>query len=333
MQKRILLVVISILLSFTYCFTTVFANEYDTYSIKGDQQGEGENTFYSDPNLPQPLTEPDMLYIEPEPEPEPEPESVLPSPDNIKKKDELNKYIDDYIEAKLNSLPPAPETFLIASKAGFFKAASIAKGSLGSFSGGEAVKVYESSMGWTKVKWGEKTGYVLTKLINFGAYDKNAIKLEALSKLKKLSSYKTKFSGNQLNRNHNIEKACFANTKAYNPGETASFNSNTGPSNTAATGYLLAGALQNGEPISAYGGGICQVSSTIYNAVDGASGIKITARKSHSARVNYVPVGRDATVSYGGVDFKFRNDRSTPVYVDCVCDHISHTVTVTVYGL
>ena len=82
----------------------------------------------------------------------------------------------------------------------------------------------------------------------------------------------------------------------------------------AAKGYKEATAYVGGKVVPSYGGGICQVSSTLYNAVLYAN-LEIVERHNHSYVVSYVPAGRDATVAYGGKDFKFKNTRSYPIKI------------------
>mgnify|MGYP002622893240 CR=1 FL=1 len=107
----------------------------------------------------------------------------------------------------------------------------------------------------------------------------------------------------------NIELACKAiDGTILLPGERFSFNGVVGP-RTKAKGYMLAGAYSAGELIESYGGGVCQVSSTIYNTALYAN-LEIVERYNHSAVVSYVDAGRDATVSYGSQDFKFKNSRT-----------------------
>ena len=94
-------------------------------------------------------------------------------------------------------------------------------------------------------------------------------------------------------------------------------------------GYLPATAISGGEFIQEYGGGICQVSSTIYGAAL-RSNMTIVTRYNHTYPSSYVPIGLDATVSYGSLDFVFRNDTDYPVYIAAGMD--GTTVWVTFYG-
>lgn len=124
-----------------------------------------------------------------------------------------------------------------------------------------------------------------------------------------LASFSTRFDPGNTNRNTNMDLAAKAlDGTVLMPGQRFSFNSIVGPT-TASKGYLLAGAYSAGELVENYGGGICQVSSTIYNAVVYAN-LEIVERYNHSSVVSYVDPGRDATISYGSKDFKFLNSRN-----------------------
>lgn len=89
------------------------------------------------------------------------------------------------------------------------------------------------------------------------------------------------------------------------PNEEFSYNTTCGPYNEA-NGFGKATIFVGNEEVQDYGGGVCQLSSTLYNAVKDLN-IDITERHNHSKKVYYVPDGQDATVSYGSLDFKFKN--------------------------
>ncbi|KQL53938.1 hypothetical protein AN964_10810 [Heyndrickxia shackletonii] len=131
---------------------------------------------------------------------------------------------------------------------------------------------------------------------------------------KSIGRYVTYFNSSNKERTHNIRLAANAiNGHVIFPGETFSFNKVVGK-RTIAKGYLPAPVIVRGELSEGIGGGICQVSSTLFNAVDKAS-VKITERYSHSRRVPYVPPNRDATVSWYGPDFKFKNPHNQPLLI------------------
>ncbi|SDY70547.1 VanW family protein [Thermoactinomyces sp. DSM 45892] len=133
-------------------------------------------------------------------------------------------------------------------------------------------------------------------------------------KQKRLGSYHTYFNPDNENRSHNI----FLSTNAIDhiivlPGETFSFNDVVGI-RTTERGYRSARIIVKGEYSEGVGGGICQTSSTLFNSADQA-GLQIVQRYSHSKHVAYVPKDRDATVSWGGYDFKFRNQFNEPILI------------------
>lgn len=139
---------------------------------------------------------------------------------------------------------------------------------------------------------------------------------ELLAEIKEqeIGYYVTQFKESNEERSHNIDLA----TKAINnhvvfPGEKFSFNKVVGE-RTKEKGYERAPVIVKGELAEDIGGGICQVSSTLYNAVD-LKGIQIVERYSHSRSVPYVPPGRDATVSWWGPDFSFKNMYNHPVLI------------------
>jgi vancomycin resistance protein YoaR len=143
-----------------------------------------------------------------------------------------------------------------------------------------------------------------------------------------LAQYTTKFVKNP-NRTENIRIACEAIKKTLiPPGEIFSFNQVVGPREEE-KGYLNAMVILGGDFIPGIGGGICQVSSTLYNAVL-LAGLEIVERYPHSLRIDYVPLGRDATVTYGIKDFKFKNN--TPGYLLIDYNIVGQELTLSIYG-
>ncbi|HZO96052.1 MAG TPA: VanW family protein [Gaiellaceae bacterium] len=121
-----------------------------------------------------------------------------------------------------------------------------------------------------------------------------------------VGSYRTVFGGIP-NRIHNVELvAHLVDGKLIAPGATFSFNGTTG-ARTAEKGFLDAPVIINGELQTALGGGVCQVSTTVFNAAYEA-GLPITARTNHALYISHYPLGRDATVDYPDVDLRFVND-------------------------
>ncbi|MBQ4629692.1 MAG: VanW family protein [Clostridia bacterium] len=144
-----------------------------------------------------------------------------------------------------------------------------------------------------------------------------------------IATYRSDYSTSSANRKENIRLASSAiNGKILNPGEVFSYNDVVGP-RTEAAGYKMAHVYSGGKTVDGIGGGICQVSSTLYNAVVFAD-LEIVYRTNHSMPVSYVPLGRDATVSYGTIDFKFKNNKPTPVKIEIIAD--GTYVTVNIYG-
>ncbi len=138
---------------------------------------------------------------------------------------------------------------------------------------------------------------------------------QQLSKLfGKISSATTNASFSDSNRLTNIKQACkTVNGMAVEPGETFSFNKALGE-RTTKKGYKPAGALENGMHTKQVGGGICQVSTTLFNAVAKAD-LQIVDRSPHSIPSVYVDLGKDAAVNWNNQDFKFKNNGLYPVYI------------------
>ena len=131
---------------------------------------------------------------------------------------------------------------------------------------------------------------------------------------KKIGRYTTTFNSNKKERTMNISLATEAiNNSVIFPREQFSFNQIVGK-RTVEKGYLQAPVIIHGKFSEDIGGGICQVSSTLFNAVDNA-GLKIIQRYSHSRKIPYVPPKRDATVSWDGPDFAFENNYERPVLI------------------
>lgn len=145
-----------------------------------------------------------------------------------------------------------------------------------------------------------------------------------------LAKYTTIYDAGNSNRAHNIALASSTiNGTILLPGESFSYNGKLG-NTTKEKGYKEGGAYVGGKVVQAYGGGICQVSTTLYNAVLYAN-LEIVERHNHSYAVNYVPAGRDATVSYGGKDFKFKNNRNYPIKI--VANAKNGVVSISIAGI
>lgn len=152
---------------------------------------------------------------------------------------------------------------------------------------------------------------------------------QAKEQYRTISTFTTTTTANSK-RNTNIRLSCEAlNGAIVQPGQELSFNDTVGE-RTEAKGYQGAAAYNNGEVVQEIGGGVCQTSTTLYNAVVRA-GLKITVRRSHTFEPSYITPGQDATVSWGGPDFKFLNNSSTAIGIRA--HYANQKVTVSVYGI
>lgn len=144
-----------------------------------------------------------------------------------------------------------------------------------------------------------------------------------------LGIYKTTFDASNTSRSYNIRVAAAAlDGLLVAPGQEVSFNKVVGPRSSEA-GYKNAKVIVNNELVDGLGGGVCQVSSTLYNAILMAN-LEVLERKNHSLPVSYVPLGRDATVVYGAVDFKFKNNTESYIYIRSFMN--AGQITLKVYG-
>ncbi|MGE7113420.1 VanW family protein [Lysinibacillus sp. NPDC047702] len=132
-----------------------------------------------------------------------------------------------------------------------------------------------------------------------------------------VASYTTYFNSADVGRNKNIQLSAKAiHNVIVGSGDYFSFNTVVGPRDEA-NGYQPAPEIINKKVVMGIGGGICQTSSTLFNAVDQLP-IKFVERHHHSLDVGYVPKGRDATVSYGGLDFRFHNTSDVPFLIKSI---------------
>jgi vancomycin resistance protein YoaR len=144
----------------------------------------------------------------------------------------------------------------------------------------------------------------------------------------RIGGYETIYGGDP-NRIHNVQLvARLIDGKLIAPGATFSFNQATG-ARTADKGFLEAPVIINGELTTGLGGGVCQVSTTVFNAAY-ESGLKITARTNHALYISHYPQGRDATVNYPDVDLRFVND--TPHWILLRTFVGSYSLEVDLYG-
>lgn len=140
----------------------------------------------------------------------------------------------------------------------------------------------------------------------------NEIKESAVDEIE-IASYSTPIQIDDENRDKNMEiSAKKINGTIIKKGEEFSFNKIVG-SPTEEKGYEKAGVFVNGKKVKGYGGGNCQVSTTIYNVALKVKGIKITERHEHGKEVGYVKMGDDATVAYNTLDLKFKNNTNNDI--------------------
>ena len=147
-----------------------------------------------------------------------------------------------------------------------------------------------------------------------------------------LSHFSTNYSSSASGRKQNVAIAAGKlNGTVVGPGETFSFNATVGL-RSEANGFQPAIEYVNGESVQGIGGGVCQVSSTLFNAVLMAD-LDIVSRSPHSKTVSYLPYGRDAAVADYGPDFKFRNNTSYPIKISASANgsELSMTITGTAY--
>lgn len=146
----------------------------------------------------------------------------------------------------------------------------------------------------------------------------------------KISAYSTRYDGGDKDRSTNLEIACKKiDEKIVLPGETFSYNKTLGARTTKA-GYKTAKVYENGAVVDGIGGGICQISSTLYNAVLKAN-MQTVERRNHQFITSYVPEGRDATVAYGVTDFKFKNTRKYAIKIKATASN--GVATISIYGI
>ena len=143
-----------------------------------------------------------------------------------------------------------------------------------------------------------------------------------------LGSYTTNVSGTTVRKKNVRLSGEKCNNIILLPGEEFSYNNTVGK-RTKENGFGEAAAYLNGETVQEIGGGICQTSSTLYNAVL-LSNLEVTERTNHTYVSGYVPIGRDATVSWGGPDFKFKNDKEYPIKI--VMSYANNKITAQIYG-
>lgn len=160
----------------------------------------------------------------------------------------------------------------------------------------------------------QKSEYVIPIKTLYPSVTTNMIGTEAFPDL--LSTFSTNYSVRDKDRTTNLTLAANKiNGTVLMPGETFSYNTVVG-ARTIAAGYKEAPIYLNGQVVDGLGGGICQITSTLYNAVVYAN-LEIVERTNHQFVPSYVTASRDATVVYGSIDFKFKNNRNYPIKITC----------------
>lgn len=143
----------------------------------------------------------------------------------------------------------------------------------------------------------------------------NANKTSVIKKETEIAIFSTKIYNKDEERQNNIGITCRTlSTKQVKPGEIFSFCDTIGKS-TSAKGYQEADIYVDGKKEKGLGGGNCQVSTTLYNAVLKVPELEVLERHKHSGHVPYIQEGRDAAVSYGAYDFKFKNNSNNVIKI------------------
>lgn len=154
--------------------------------------------------------------------------------------------------------------------------------------------------------------------------------IEALPYLNLLGTYTT-YGGGTENRVANLKLAVEAcDGVELQPGQIFSYNDTLGP-RTEERGYREATVIVGGEHAQDIGGGICQISTTLFMACL-QSDLTIVERHNHAARIDYVEDGLDAAVVWGGQDFRFQNNTAYPIKIEASYDEKEEAVTVSIYG-
>lgn len=237
-------------------------------------------------------------------------------------------YNEDVVESILNSLcetydQEAVEATLTKNGNGF----QITEGQTGHALDVEKSK--EAILNYLQNSWDfENTSIQLVVTLNEPRGN-----AETLSKVKDvLGTYTTSYKSSGSSRVTNVKTGCsHLNGITLYPGEQCSVLEKITPFSVA-NGYELAGSYLNGQVVESLGGGICQVSTTLYNAILKAE-LQVDERSNHSMIVNYVEPSADAAISEsGGKDFKFTNNKEYPIYIEGTTSP-DKTITFTIYGV
>lgn len=174
----------------------------------------------------------------------------------------------------------------------------------------------------------EKAEYEIPLIITKPTKTIKEIGTEAFPDL--LVTFSTNYVASNVNRTTNLRLAAQKiNGTVLLPNEEFSYNKVVGE-RTIQAGYKEAAVYSNGEVVNGLGGGICQISSTLYNAVVMAN-LQVTERRNHQFVTSYLPAGKDATVVWGSQDFKFVNTRSYPVRIEATVS--GGVATISIWGV
>lgn len=144
-----------------------------------------------------------------------------------------------------------------------------------------------------------------------------------------LASFTSYYKTSEIERTENVRlSASLVNGTILMPGQEFSYNTIVGE-RSIERGFQIAKVYQSGKVVDGLGGGICQTSSTLYNAVLEAD-LEVTERRNHSLPVSYVKLGRDATVVYGTTDFRFKNNQQTPIKIEAKAS--GGVLTIKIFG-
>lgn len=174
----------------------------------------------------------------------------------------------------------------------------------------------------------DKEEYEIPLIITTPKITTNKIGTEAFPDM--LSTFSTRYDASNIPRTTNLKLAMQKlNGVVVSPGETFSYNKTLGK-RTAEAGYKEAGGFAGGKVVQTLAGGICQISSTLYDAVVYAN-LDIVERHNHMFLAGYVGAGKDATVVYGTYDFKFKNTRKYPIMIKTSIG--SGVAQISIYGI
>lgn len=187
---------------------------------------------------------------------------------------------------------------------------------LSTLTAGARLAVIGCEDGWAKVIWWREFGYINTN--DLTALHSVATDVQTAGTDVPIAVFSS-FYKDDVDRINNLQVACGYISKVMMPGESMNFNDTVSPF-TPSNGYRLAGVLKDGELTKGYGGGSCQVSSTLWDTLMQLEGITVTMRKPHgNGGADYLPHGMDASSGRDDLNLIFRNDYDFPIRIDASC--------------